>query len=146
MFVSSKHYTSPVLFIILRSSYAWRLSMWPLPFSFGWWMCNGTQRFTTRDNYVTAVALYVCMYHKYLPNVAVQWLTLLHRIREISGSNLGLETGYPDWGLRGYPQSFQANAGIVVSHNAAWHIISNSSFTSHPFIWRYIESLKSVVK
>jgi hypothetical protein len=59
-------------------------------------MCNGTERFTTRDNYVTAVALYVCIYHKCLPNVAVQWLTLLLRMREVSGSNLGPETGYPD--------------------------------------------------
>jgi hypothetical protein len=30
------------------------------------------------------------------PNVVVEWLTLLLRIREISGSNLGPKTGYPD--------------------------------------------------
>jgi hypothetical protein len=34
-----------------------------------------------------------------LPSVAVKWLTLLFCIREILGSNLGLETGYPDWGV-----------------------------------------------
>jgi hypothetical protein len=30
------------------------------------------------------------------PNVMVEWLTLLFRIREVPGSNLGPETGYPD--------------------------------------------------
>jgi hypothetical protein len=30
------------------------------------------------------------------PNVVVEWLTLLLRIRKLSGSNLGPETGYPD--------------------------------------------------
>jgi hypothetical protein len=30
------------------------------------------------------------------PNVVVEWLTLLLRIREISGSNFGPKTGYPD--------------------------------------------------
>jgi hypothetical protein len=31
------------------------------------------------------------------PSVAAEWLTLLLRIRELSGSNLSPETGYPDW-------------------------------------------------
>jgi hypothetical protein len=48
-----------------------------------------------------------------LPNVVVKWLTLLLRIRDFSGSNLGPETGFPDWDFRGFPQSLQANAGIV---------------------------------
>jgi hypothetical protein len=30
------------------------------------------------------------------PNVAAEWLALLFRIREAPGSNLGLETDYPD--------------------------------------------------
>jgi hypothetical protein len=30
------------------------------------------------------------------PNVVVEWLTLLLRIRETPGSNLGPETGYRD--------------------------------------------------
>jgi hypothetical protein len=29
-------------------------------------------------------------------NVLVEWLTLLFHIREVPGSNLGLETGNPD--------------------------------------------------
>jgi hypothetical protein len=29
-------------------------------------------------------------------NVVVEWLTLLLRIQQVPGSNLGLETGYPD--------------------------------------------------
>jgi hypothetical protein len=31
-----------------------------------------------------------------LPNVVVEWLTLLILIREVQGLNLGPETGYPD--------------------------------------------------
>jgi hypothetical protein len=30
------------------------------------------------------------------PNVVVEWLTFLLRIREVPGSNLGPELGYPD--------------------------------------------------
>jgi hypothetical protein len=39
-------------------------------------------------------------------------VSTLLRIREVSGSNLGPETGYPEV-FRGFPQSFQANAEIV---------------------------------
>jgi hypothetical protein len=31
------------------------------------------------------------------PNIVVEWLTPLLRIREVLGSNVGPETGYPDW-------------------------------------------------
>jgi hypothetical protein len=35
--------------------------------------------------------------YKYVkPNVMVEWLTLLLRIREVPGSNLSPEAGYPD--------------------------------------------------
>jgi hypothetical protein len=30
------------------------------------------------------------------PNFAAGWLAILHRVREVPGSNLGQETGYPD--------------------------------------------------
>lgn len=43
-----------------------------------------------------------------IPNVVVEWLTLLFHIREVLGSNLG-----PDWVFHSFPQSFWANAGIV---------------------------------
>jgi hypothetical protein len=33
------------------------------------------------------------------PNVVVEWLKLLLRFREVPGSNLSSETGYPDWGF-----------------------------------------------
>jgi hypothetical protein len=33
------------------------------------------------------------------PKVVVECLTLLLRIREVSGSNLGPENGYSDWGF-----------------------------------------------
>jgi hypothetical protein len=44
--------------------------------------------------------------------VVVEWLTLLH-IREVPGSNLGPETGYPEV-LRGLPQSLQATKSGTV--------------------------------
>jgi hypothetical protein len=38
-----------------------------------------------------------CKYkYSKLLNVVVEWLSLLLLIREVSGSNLGPETGYPD--------------------------------------------------
>jgi hypothetical protein len=30
-----------------------------------------------------------------------------------AGSRFDLETGYPDWGFRDYPQSLQVNAGMI---------------------------------
>jgi hypothetical protein len=61
-------------------------------------------------------------------NVAVEWsteaqrmykkiiiiITLLRRIREIPGSNLGLGTDYTDKCFRGVCQSLQASAGILL--------------------------------
>jgi hypothetical protein len=46
------------------------------------------------------------------PNMVVEWLTLLLRIREIPGSNLHPETGYRDT-FSCFRQSPYANAGIV---------------------------------
>jgi hypothetical protein len=45
------------------------------------------------------------------PNVVVERLTLLLRIRKVPTSNLGQETGHPDRVFRDIPQSLQANAG-----------------------------------
>jgi hypothetical protein len=45
-----------------------------------------------------------------LPNVVVECLTLLLRIWEVPGSNLGPETGCPD-AFYGFPQSLQENSG-----------------------------------
>jgi hypothetical protein len=51
--------------------------------------------------------------HEVSPNVAVEWLTHLLRIRKVPGSNLGPETRYPIDGFRGFPQLLYENAGIV---------------------------------
>jgi hypothetical protein len=45
-----------------------------------------------------------------ITNVVVEWLTLLLRIREVPGSNIGPVTLIETF--RGFPE-FQANAGIV---------------------------------
>jgi hypothetical protein len=34
-------------------------------------------------------------------------------IRQVSGLNIGLETGYPDRSFRGFPRYRQANVGIT---------------------------------
>jgi hypothetical protein len=47
-----------------------------------------------------------------LRNVAAEWEALLLRI-QVSGSNLGPETRYPNWGFYSFPQFLQADAGIV---------------------------------
>jgi hypothetical protein len=49
----------------------------------------------------------------HLPNVVVEWLTLLLHICEVPGSNLGQDTGYPTEIFHDFPQSLQANSGIV---------------------------------
>jgi hypothetical protein len=43
----------------------------------------------------------------------VDWLTLLLRIRQVPGSNLGLETDFTEF-LLGCPQSLQENSGILL--------------------------------
>jgi hypothetical protein len=43
------------------------------------------------------------------PDVASEWFTLLLRIREVPGSNIGPEADV----FRGFSQSFDTNAGIV---------------------------------
>lgn len=45
----------------------------------------------------------------FTPNVVVEWLTLLLRIREVPGSNIRPA----DWGC-GFPQSLQVDIGIVL--------------------------------
>jgi hypothetical protein len=42
----------------------------------------------------------------------VEWLTILLPFRQVSGSNLGPETGSPE-SLFGFSESLQENAGLV---------------------------------
>jgi hypothetical protein len=74
------------------------------------------------------------------PNVVVEWLTILLRIREVPGSNLGPGTGYPE-AFHGLLQHFQANA-------ASFLVLSNSSFTYNYSILRCVvlSYWESVVK
>jgi hypothetical protein len=41
----------------------------------------------------------------------VEWLTFMLHIWEVTDSNLGPKTDYPDWGFYSFPQSLKANAG-----------------------------------
>jgi hypothetical protein len=47
------------------------------------------------------------------PKVAAEWLVLLLRIWEVSGSNLRPETSYCDI-IRGFYQTLRADAGILL--------------------------------
>jgi hypothetical protein len=53
---------------------------------------------------------YLFHFEELPPNVEAKWLAHLLRIREISGSNLDPETGYPE-DFRGFLQSLHENAG-----------------------------------
>jgi hypothetical protein len=63
------------------------------------------------------------------PDIVVEWLTLLLRIPEFPGSNLGPETGYLEVFRRGFPQSVQANAGVVLTIRP--RPLPSKSFTIH---------------
>jgi hypothetical protein len=76
-----------------------------------------------------------------LQNVLVRWLTFLLRTREVPGSNLGPETGYPDWGiswLSSVPPGKCRNSPVNSPTTSSVHIVFSSSFTCHPLIWRCI--------
>jgi hypothetical protein len=64
----------------------------------------------------------------------------LLRIREVAVSNLSRETGYPD---RFHVCFLISTSQVLALHlklatAASFHVFSNSSFTYHPFIRRYI--------
>jgi hypothetical protein len=59
----------------------------------------------------------------------VEWLTLLLRIREVPGSNLDPETGYPDLGFSCFFSVSPGKCRDSIGHNHSFHIISNSLFT-----------------
>jgi hypothetical protein len=64
------------------------------------------------DTFITQHMLH-SVFTKILQNVVVDSLTFLLRIREVPSSNLSPKTGYPDWGVCGFLQSLEMNAGIV---------------------------------
>jgi hypothetical protein len=50
--------------------------------------------------------------HSVNPIFVLEWLTFLLRVRDVPGSNLGPDTGYPEC-FRGFPQPLQTNAEIL---------------------------------
>jgi hypothetical protein len=61
--------------------------------------------------FVAAISYY---YHVLSLDVAARWLTRLVHIQEVCDSDTTLETDYRKLGFCGFPQSFQADAGIAV--------------------------------
>jgi hypothetical protein len=59
---------------------------------------------------VRPIILFITTFCRTLKVGYVNVLTVL-RIREVVGSDLGMETGYPHRGFRGFTLSFQANDG-----------------------------------
>jgi hypothetical protein len=45
-------------------------------------------------------------------NIVTKWLALLH-VYEVPDTNLSPKTGYSEFVFHGFPQSLQANAGVV---------------------------------
>jgi hypothetical protein len=67
------------------------------------------------------------------PNVMVEWLTLLLRIREVLLSNLGPENGYPDWRFSWFssvPPDKYCDSTLKSD------IISNAQYSYHPITRR----------
>jgi hypothetical protein len=60
------------------------------------------------------------------------WLAFL-RIRQVPGSNLGLESRYAEE-VRDFVQAFQENTGMLVQlgHTISFHTISSSLFIDQP--------------
>jgi hypothetical protein len=48
-----------------------------------------------------------------LMSLANEWVELLHRCLEVSGSNSGPAAGYPHWGFSWFLQFLRENAGII---------------------------------
>jgi hypothetical protein len=76
--------------------------------------------------------------------------TRLLRTREVPGSNLGLETGYPDWGFSWFSSVPPGNRRVSIALNwttiAFFRMHSNSSFTYYLFIRLYIMLVIILVK
>jgi hypothetical protein len=73
---------------------------------------------------------------KVTPNIAAQWWALLLHIREVPGPNVDPETGCSERSSRGFTQSLQANAGIVLWPHRLLPHLSNSLFSNYRFVRR----------
>jgi hypothetical protein len=74
----------------------------------------------------------------------VEWLTLLLCIRDISGSNLGVETGYLDLRFSLFssvtPGKYRDSV-INYTTISSFHFLHISSFIYHPLVWTTEKSL-----
>jgi hypothetical protein len=64
---------------------------------------------------VPSYVAHYSQFHKHITisNVAIEWLAFFFRVWEAPSSNLGPETGYPDFSC--FPQFLQLNAGCLKS-------------------------------
>jgi hypothetical protein len=76
----------------------------------------------TRDRFILTLVF------NRAPNVVVEWLTLLLCTREVPGSNLGSDTGFPDWVFLWFytvpPRRLRDSAGT-----------GQDRFLPHPFLF-----------
>jgi hypothetical protein len=78
--------------------------------------------------------------------LVVEWVPLMLCVRAVLGSHPDLETGYPNWGSCGVPQSPQSKAGIL-PQNRPWPLPSRSFLIHYsPIIWCYIVWLSKVLQ
>jgi hypothetical protein len=61
------------------------------------------------------------MWHHPAVDLEIMSCTVIHNIYDIFSLNLGWVTGNPHWGLRGFPQSFQANSGASSPFRSQLH-------------------------
>jgi hypothetical protein len=73
-----------------------------------------------------------------IPSELAQTIRLLPCTWEVTGSNLGQDTGYS--AFRDFPQSLQINTSdcFELSHDRFFSYLSNSLFTIHRIIRRYV--------
>jgi hypothetical protein len=72
------------------------------------------------------------------PSFVIQWLALLIRKREITRSNLGLETGYAEFPWFSSVPPNKCRGSTLISHDRLLHRLPILSFNYRPSIRRYI--------
>jgi hypothetical protein len=87
------------------------------------------------------IYIYIHIFVSTSPTIAVEDAALFLRIREIPDSDLGLETGYPDWGFTWFSSVPPRKSWVITSNYgmvSSFHMISSHySLTTYPPPWSW---------